>query len=148
VGDCYVAVAGLPDPRKDHAVVMARFANDCNLKLHRLVNDLEGTLAPILAILPCVLAFTVAPSLRACYEEQEPAFSSLVTLSTLRLVLKPLATRGAFISHRILPTYSLLAGSRSSKRRLWPRGKENYTLIGLIHVDVAQRINLLDESRK
>ena len=23
VGDCYVAVAGLPDPRKDHAIVMA-----------------------------------------------------------------------------------------------------------------------------
>jgi class 3 adenylate cyclase len=26
IGDCYVAVCGLPDPRKDHAVVMARFA--------------------------------------------------------------------------------------------------------------------------
>jgi class 3 adenylate cyclase len=26
VGDCYVAVTGLPNPRKDHAVVMARFA--------------------------------------------------------------------------------------------------------------------------
>jgi class 3 adenylate cyclase len=28
IGDCYVAVCGLPDPRKDHAVVMARFARD------------------------------------------------------------------------------------------------------------------------
>ena len=28
VGDCYVAVAGLPEKRKDHAVVMARFAMD------------------------------------------------------------------------------------------------------------------------
>jgi class 3 adenylate cyclase len=46
VGDCYVAVAGLPEPRKDHAVVMARFANDCNLKLHRLVKELEATLGP------------------------------------------------------------------------------------------------------
>jgi len=26
VGDCYVAVAGLPKPREDHAAVMARFA--------------------------------------------------------------------------------------------------------------------------
>lgn len=25
----YVAVAGLPDPREDHAVVMARFAREC-----------------------------------------------------------------------------------------------------------------------
>ena len=28
VGDCYVAVTGLPEPQKDHAVVMARFARD------------------------------------------------------------------------------------------------------------------------
>ena len=26
IGDCYVAVAGLPEPRRDHAVVMVRFA--------------------------------------------------------------------------------------------------------------------------
>lgn len=29
VGDCYVAVCGLPDPRTDHAVIMAKFAMDC-----------------------------------------------------------------------------------------------------------------------
>jgi class 3 adenylate cyclase len=29
IGDCYVAVTGLPEARKDHAVVMARFANEC-----------------------------------------------------------------------------------------------------------------------
>jgi Adenylate and Guanylate cyclase catalytic domain len=29
VGDCYVAVTGLPEARKDHAVVMARFAHEC-----------------------------------------------------------------------------------------------------------------------
>jgi class 3 adenylate cyclase len=46
VGDCYVAVAGLPEPRTDHAVAMARFAHDCNLKLHRLVKQLEVTLGP------------------------------------------------------------------------------------------------------
>jgi class 3 adenylate cyclase len=46
VGDCYVAVAGLPEPRKDHAVVMARFASDCNGKLHRLVKELEVKLGP------------------------------------------------------------------------------------------------------
>jgi class 3 adenylate cyclase len=46
VGDCYVAVAGLPEPRPDHAVAMARFAHDCNVKLHRLVKQLEVTLGP------------------------------------------------------------------------------------------------------
>jgi hypothetical protein len=29
IGDCYVAVCGLPDPRKENHVVMARFARDC-----------------------------------------------------------------------------------------------------------------------
>jgi class 3 adenylate cyclase len=29
IGDCYVAVVGLPKPRKQHAVIMARFADDC-----------------------------------------------------------------------------------------------------------------------
>ena len=41
VGDCYVAVTGLPDPRKDHAVVMARFAYDCMARMHTLVKRLE-----------------------------------------------------------------------------------------------------------
>jgi class 3 adenylate cyclase len=29
VGDCYVAVTGLPEVRKDHAVAMARFSHEC-----------------------------------------------------------------------------------------------------------------------
>jgi class 3 adenylate cyclase len=29
IGDCYVAVAGLPEPRRDHAAAMARFAHEC-----------------------------------------------------------------------------------------------------------------------
>jgi class 3 adenylate cyclase len=29
IGDCYVAVAGLPDPQEDHAVIMTNFSGDC-----------------------------------------------------------------------------------------------------------------------
>lgn len=29
VGDCYVAVTGLPEPRRDHAAAMARFSYEC-----------------------------------------------------------------------------------------------------------------------
>ncbi|CAB9519276.1 Receptor-type guanylate cyclase gcy [Seminavis robusta] len=47
IGDCYVAVCGLPRPRDNHAVVMARFANDCLEKFRELVTmldvDLPGT---------------------------------------------------------------------------------------------------------
>jgi class 3 adenylate cyclase len=46
VGDCYVAVAGLPDPRPDHAVVMAKFANDCLTRMFRMVRKLEVELGP------------------------------------------------------------------------------------------------------
>ena len=46
VGDCYVAVCGLPDPRKDHAVVMARFARECMNRMKELTRKLEVYLGP------------------------------------------------------------------------------------------------------
>lgn len=47
IGDCYVAVTGLPKPRQDHAVVMCRFATDCLHKMQKLVRQLaKGTLGP------------------------------------------------------------------------------------------------------
>ena len=46
VGDCYVAVAGLPDPRSDHAVAMARFAHEIREKMRVLTKELETTLGP------------------------------------------------------------------------------------------------------
>ncbi|KAL7572962.1 hypothetical protein ACA910_007464 [Epithemia clementina (nom. ined.)] len=46
VGDCYVAATGLPEPRQDHAVALARFAKDCMAKMHTLVRKLEVTLGP------------------------------------------------------------------------------------------------------
>lgn len=46
IGDCYVAVAGLPDPRPNHAVVMAKFAHDCISKMSLLMTKLGSTLGP------------------------------------------------------------------------------------------------------
>jgi class 3 adenylate cyclase len=46
IGDCYMAVTGLPEPRADHAVIMCRFARQCLSKLHALLADLEVTLGP------------------------------------------------------------------------------------------------------
>jgi class 3 adenylate cyclase len=46
VGDCYVAVTGLPTPRKDHALAMARFARDCMHRMHQLTRKLEVVLGP------------------------------------------------------------------------------------------------------
>ena len=46
VGDCYVAVCGLPEPREDHAVAMTRFARDCQLRMASLSQQLEVALGP------------------------------------------------------------------------------------------------------
>jgi class 3 adenylate cyclase len=46
IGDSYVAVAGLPTPREDHAVVMARFACICLSKMEQRVKELEVSLGP------------------------------------------------------------------------------------------------------
>ena len=42
--DSVVAVSGLPEPRKDHAVVIAKFAHDCIVRMNRLAKALEKSL--------------------------------------------------------------------------------------------------------
>lgn len=46
IGDCYVAVSGLPEPRKNHAVVMAKFAAECIREMAKLTTMLEASLGP------------------------------------------------------------------------------------------------------
>eukprot|EP00980_Cylindrotheca_fusiformis_P017442 scaffold5439_cov132-Cylindrotheca_fusiformis.AAC.1 len=46
VGDCYVAVCGLPEPRKDHAIVMSLFAGECIVRMGVQVQALEVELGP------------------------------------------------------------------------------------------------------
>eukprot|EP00980_Cylindrotheca_fusiformis_P012649 scaffold3091_cov117-Cylindrotheca_fusiformis.AAC.1 len=46
VGDCYVAVVGLPEPRADHAAVACRFARECQKKMKDVILKLELTLGP------------------------------------------------------------------------------------------------------
>ena len=46
VGDCYVAVCGLPEPKKDHPVAMCLFAADCLESMKVQLNELEAELGP------------------------------------------------------------------------------------------------------
>eukprot|EP00980_Cylindrotheca_fusiformis_P009545 scaffold2090_cov103-Cylindrotheca_fusiformis.AAC.11 len=46
VGDCYVAVAGLPEPDKDHALAVCRFARDCIKTMNDTTLNLEVSLGP------------------------------------------------------------------------------------------------------
>eukprot|EP00980_Cylindrotheca_fusiformis_P000327 scaffold78_cov96-Cylindrotheca_fusiformis.AAC.6 len=46
VGDCYVAVAGLPEPDKDHFMAVCRFARDCVQIMQDTTMKLEVSLGP------------------------------------------------------------------------------------------------------
>eukprot|EP00980_Cylindrotheca_fusiformis_P016507 scaffold4917_cov120-Cylindrotheca_fusiformis.AAC.5 len=46
VGDCYVAVAGLPEPDEEHAVRVCRFARDCISTMKDITLKLEVALGP------------------------------------------------------------------------------------------------------
>lgn len=39
IGDCYLAITGVPRPQKDHAVLMVMFASDCIEKMDQLVHS-------------------------------------------------------------------------------------------------------------
>ena len=45
-GDSYVACAGLPTPRSDHALTMAKYARDCLSAFGRVTEQLERSLGP------------------------------------------------------------------------------------------------------
>jgi class 3 adenylate cyclase len=46
IGDCYLAVTGLPEPQSQHALIMARFAWDCRNAMIAVTRDLEVQLGP------------------------------------------------------------------------------------------------------
>ena len=46
IGDCYMAVTGLPNPDEKHAVNMARFAYQCLTSMKKIIVELEGVLGP------------------------------------------------------------------------------------------------------
>jgi class 3 adenylate cyclase len=46
IGDCYVAVTGLPEPQADHAIRMAQFSRACMGKMMQIVRALEKHLGP------------------------------------------------------------------------------------------------------
>ena len=51
IGDCYVAVAGIPSPQPEHAVIMVRFAEECIEKMHQVTSKLAVTMGPDTAAL-------------------------------------------------------------------------------------------------
>jgi class 3 adenylate cyclase len=54
IGDTYVAVVGLPTPRKHHAVIMARFAKRCIDAMKELTKELEEVLGSVRLFFACI----------------------------------------------------------------------------------------------
>ena len=46
IGDCYVAVTGLPDPQPDHAIRLVKFAKECMTRMIDVTKKLETALGP------------------------------------------------------------------------------------------------------
>ena len=47
----YVAATGIPEPQKEHAIIMGKFARDCQNCMHQLTSSLEDLLgAEVLAL--------------------------------------------------------------------------------------------------
>jgi class 3 adenylate cyclase len=46
IGDCYVAVTGLPKPQEIHAIIMCRFANACIVRMSQMMHVLVEKLGP------------------------------------------------------------------------------------------------------
>jgi hypothetical protein len=42
IGDCYIAVTGVPDVRDDHAVLLAEFAHECRIKTNLVISELAN----------------------------------------------------------------------------------------------------------
>ena len=44
IGDCYVAVTGLPQAQPEHAVILCKFAAACLRKMETLMRELSATM--------------------------------------------------------------------------------------------------------
>ena len=65
IGDCYVAVCGLPNPRKDHALVMARYAYACLGGMRELTNKLEVTLGYVFICIDTIALISILSPIAA-----------------------------------------------------------------------------------
>lgn len=74
VGDCYVAVCGLPTPCRKHAVVMARFARDCRDSMMEMTRRLELTLGPGTANLELRIGLNSGPTVAGVLRGEKSRF--------------------------------------------------------------------------
>jgi class 3 adenylate cyclase len=94
VGDCYVAVSGLPEPRKDHAIVMARFASDCMNAMPGLLAKLSTELGPDTSELQVRIGLNSGPVTAGVLRGEKARFQlfgkhRLIAIARAVVLLKP-----------------------------------------------------------
>lgn len=97
IGDCYVAVTGLPLPNKDHAVVMAKFARDCVAKMDVVTSKMEIDLGPDTGDLGIRIGIHSGQVTAGVLRESDPDSNFLGILLMLLLALKAPERVGRFI---------------------------------------------------
>ena len=61
IGDCYMAVTGIPNPQPDHACRMTKFAFECQAKTATILHQLKDTLGEDTANLSCRIGLHSGP---------------------------------------------------------------------------------------
>ena len=74
IGDSYVAVCGLPEPRKNHAIAMGRFAFECVKKMNETTQELELALGPGTADLRLRIGLHSGPTIAGVLRGEKARF--------------------------------------------------------------------------
>jgi class 3 adenylate cyclase len=98
IGDCYMAVTGLPDPQQDHAWCMAKFALDARTQMAEVLSGLERVLGPDTSELSCRFGMhsgSVTAGVLRGDKSRFQLFGDTVSLSVSTILLKevPLLTQ-------------------------------------------------------
>jgi class 3 adenylate cyclase len=74
IGDSYVAVCGLPEPNRHHAVKMAKFASTCVEEMITITKRLELSLGPGTADLALRLGLHSGPTIAGVLRGEKARF--------------------------------------------------------------------------
>ncbi|CAB9503949.1 Receptor-type guanylate cyclase gcy [Seminavis robusta] len=123
VGDCYVACTGLPEPRRDHAAALVRFAKDCLNRFQVLSRRLEVELGPDTAQLGLRIGIHSGPVTSGVLRGDRPRFQLFGDTMNCAARIESLGQRNRI--HISKETADLLAAA-GKKHWIVPRKEKVY----------------------
>lgn len=100
IGDCYVAVTGVPKAQPKHAVIMCKFAADCREKMNELTSELSTKLGPDTAELKLRIGLHSGPVTAGVLRGQKVRFQLFGDTGTLSSIVnfKEVLSSDGFLS--------------------------------------------------